>query len=420
MSERQNGEPLSVTEADVVVIGAGAFGVTAAYQLASLGAGRVVLLDQFAPASQTSPRAAGLFKLIQADETLTRLARLSIEIVTGFESDTGVSLPVVASGSLLTARTAAHGAMIRDEAAASQGWGVDCDLIDPAARERVAPYLAGTALHTTLHIPGDIFIEEPATMLAAYIEAGRRRGVTVRGDTPVTGLKIRGGRIAGVVTPRGEIQTETVVDAAGAWTAMVAALGKVAVPIVPVRHQLLITEPMLGLAPDAPITRITDAAVYVRPARGGMMVGGFESDPMPLDPQQAGHGFAMDRVPLDMAVLDRFTADAQAEVPALPGAAVAEHRGGLFTMTADARFLLGPAPGLGGFWLATGCNGSGFSLSSGCGRVLAEWITAGTPPFDIGTLDPRRFGETAFEPEALTKAGIWQYTNYYTPAAVSA
>ncbi|MBA2520572.1 MAG: FAD-binding oxidoreductase, partial [Chloroflexia bacterium] len=124
---------LPVTEADVVVIGTGAFGLSAAYHLASLGAGRVVALDQFAPASQSSPRAAGLFKLIQADQTLTRVARLSIEIVSTFAAATGVALPVVLSGSIRLARTPAHAEMIRAEAAAVRGFGIELELIDRAA-----------------------------------------------------------------------------------------------------------------------------------------------------------------------------------------------------------------------------------------------------------------------------------------------
>ena len=97
--------PLPITQADAVVIGAGAFGLSAAYQLAAHGAGRVVVLDRFAPGSQTSPRAAGLYKLIQADEARTRLAQSSIEVIRGFSEATGIPLPFVQSGSVLAART---------------------------------------------------------------------------------------------------------------------------------------------------------------------------------------------------------------------------------------------------------------------------------------------------------------------------
>ena len=115
--------PLPVTQADAVVIGAGAFGLSAGYQLAAHGAGQVVVLDRFAPGSQTSPRAAGLYKLIQADETLTRLAQSSIEVIRGFSEATGVPLSYVQSGSVLAARTAEHAALVDEEAEAVSGLG---------------------------------------------------------------------------------------------------------------------------------------------------------------------------------------------------------------------------------------------------------------------------------------------------------
>lgn len=117
-----------------------------------------------------------------------------------------------------------------------------------------------------------------------------------------------------------------------------------------------------------------------------------------------------------MSALDAFTAALGSLTPALGDTPVAEHRGGLFTMTPDGRFLAGPVPGVQGFWAATGCNGSGFSISAGIGRALAEWIVGGTPPVDMSSLDPGRFGPGPLDDDELTRAALWRYSNYYTPA----
>src|SRR5215203_2785804 len=114
---------LPVTQADAVVIGAGAFGLSTAYQLAAHGVGELVVMDRFAPGSQTSPRAAGLYKLIQADETRTRLAQSSIEVIRGVREAAGVPLAYVQSGSVLASRTAEYGALVDEEAEASASWG---------------------------------------------------------------------------------------------------------------------------------------------------------------------------------------------------------------------------------------------------------------------------------------------------------
>jgi glycine/D-amino acid oxidase-like deaminating enzyme len=417
VSDASIDSPLPVTQADAVVIGAGAFGLSTAYQLAALGAGHVVVLDRFAPGSQTSPRAAGLYKLVQADETLTRLSRSSIDIIRGFADATGVPLSYVQSGSVLAARTPDHAALVDEEAEAAAGWGVDVEHLDAAGVHRVAPYLTGRDIRSAWFVPDDIYIEEPRSLLAAYIAAIEQLGSTVIGHAPVTGIALVDGAIAGVSTARGDIATPLVVDAAGAWARAVGSLAGVEVPIAPVRHQLLITRPIAGMSPTEPIARIVDASAYLRPARGGLMMGGMESDPIAIDPR-TDPSFTMADTPLDMGILDSFTEALGPLVPALGDTPVAEHRGGLFTMTPDARFLAGPVPGVRGLWTATGCNGSGFSISAGIGRALAEWMVGGEPPFDLSSLNPGRFGPGPLDDDELTAAGLWRYANYYTPQPV--
>jgi glycine/D-amino acid oxidase-like deaminating enzyme len=408
---------LPVTRADAVVIGAGAFGLSMGYQLAALGAGAVVVLDRFAPGSQTSPRAAGLYKLVQADEALTRLAQLSIDVIRGFTVASGVPLAFVESGSLIAARTPEHARLVDDEARASSGWGIELEPLDAAGVHRVAPYLTGRDIRAAYLIPGDIYIEEPRMLLEAYATAIQQLGSWVVGETPATGITVEDGEVKGVSTPCGEIETPLVVDAAGAWARGVGELAGVDVAAAPVRHQLLITQPIAGMSPTEPIARIVDASAYLRPARGGIMMGGMEDDPLSLDPRH-DPGFRIADTPLDMRILDRFTDILGPLVPALGDTPVAEHRGGLFTMTPDARFLAGPLPGVRGLWTATGCNGSGFSISAGIGRALAEWIVGGEPPFDLSSLDPGRFGTGPFDDDELAAAGRWRYANYYTPQPV--
>jgi glycine/D-amino acid oxidase-like deaminating enzyme len=409
--------PLPITQADAVVIGAGAFGLSVGYQLAAHGAGLVVVLDRFAPGTQTSPRAAGLYKLIQADETLTRLAQLSIEVIREFGDASGVPLPYVQSGSILAARTSEHAALVEEEAAAAAGWGIELEKIDGEGMHRLAPYLTGRGIRTAYFVPGDIYIEEPRSLLEAYMTAIDQLGSFVIGEAPVTGISLEKGEIVGVSTPRGDIVTPLVIDAAGAWARGIGELAGVEVPVAPVRHQLLITRPIAGMSANEPISRIVDASAYLRPARGGLMMGGMESDPIAIDPRH-DPDFSMSDTPLDMRVLDEFTESLGPLVPALGDTPVAEHRGGLFTMTPDARFLAGPLPGVRGLWTATGCNGSGFSISAGIGRALAEWIVGGEPTVDLSSLDPGRFGPGPLDDDRLMSAGLWHYANYYTPQTV--
>lgn len=401
-------------DADVVVIGTGAFGLSVTAHLARLGVRRVVALDRFKIASQTSPRAAGLFKLVQADELRTRLARLAVDTVRNFDVEFGVPVPFVHSGSLMLARTDRHSRLIEEEVGAAQRWGVEVELISAQEASRLAPYLEPEEIRQAAYVPGDIYIEEPASLLEAYYTAAVRLGATVVGDVPVIGIQVQNGAIRAVETPLGQIRTETVVDAAGAWVRQVSQLAGVDIAVLPMRHQLAITHPIPGIEATYPITRVFDAAVYVRPCRNGLMWGGFESDPLPLDPANREHDFCIELVPLEFRVLERCAELVRRVIPSLHDAAVQEHRGGLFTMTPDGRFIAGPVPKVRGLWVLSGCNGSGFSFSPALGRLLAEWIVGGAPSIDLGPLAPGRF-VGAIDPGVLVERAIFQYTHYYEP-----
>ena len=403
-------------DADVVVIGAGALGLSVALQCAMAGR-RVTVLERHTAGSQASGRAAGLFKSVQADELRTRLARRSIDMAAGFADWAGVPLEVARSGSFLVARTAAHREFLVRELAQSRSWGADVREADPAQLAGQLSYYRTAGQELALWCPEDIYIEEPASLIQAYLAACRRHGAEVAENEPVIGIQVTAGQVAGVETVWRSVAAPVVVDAAGGWVRQVAELAGAWMPVAPVRHQLLITAPSAQVNPADPIVRVVDAAVYLRPARGGLMAGGFEADPLPVDPRQQAASFTTDDMPLDLGVLRRLTAQVAAEVPVVgtaPGP-VAEHRGGMFTMSPDGRFVAGPLPDMPGLWVASGCNGSGFSSSPALGEALAAWITTGTAPAGMTALSPGRFG--SLPDDALVSHGLWQYAHYYHPVA---
>jgi glycine/D-amino acid oxidase-like deaminating enzyme len=399
--------------ADVVVIGAGALGLSTALHCALSGRS-VAVIDRHRAGSQASGRAAGLFKSVQADELRTTLARRSIARAISFADWAGVPLPVARSGSFLIARTERHKAVIEAEAACSRGWGANVRAATPAELAGQVSYYRGSGHELAIWCPEDIYIEEPISLVQAYLAACRRHGVDVLESEPVTGVLVSGGRVNGVETAARQIAAADVVDAAGAWARQVAELAGGSLPVAPVRHQLLITGPLPDVATGEPITRVADAAVYLRPARGGLMFGGFEAAPLAVDPRAEAASFSTADVPLDLAVLHRLAGQVAGEAPLAAGSPVAEHRGGLFTMSPDGRFISGPVPGSAGLWAASGCNGSGFSSSLAIGEALASWITTGSPPGGVAALAPGRFG--AMTDDLLIKRGIWQYQHYYEPA----
>ena len=305
--------------------------------------------------------------------------------------------------------------VVESHTAGSRSWGADVREAAPAQLAGQLSYYQPTGDDFALWCPEDIYIDEPASLIRAFLPACQRRGAAVTENEPVTGISLTAGHVTGVETGRRSITAPVVVDAAGGWVRQTAGLAGARVPVTTVRHQLLITAPMAQVDPGEPIARVVDAAVYLRPARGGLMVGGFEPDPLPVDPGHEPGSFSTDDILLDLGVLRQLVAQIAAEVPAASTAEVAEHRGGMFTMSPDGRFVAGPVPDLPGLWVASGCNGSGFSSSLAIGEALATWITSDAPPPGMAALSPGWFGP--LPDAALLTRSLWQYAHYYDPIA---
>jgi glycine/D-amino acid oxidase-like deaminating enzyme len=262
-----------------------------------------------------------------------------------------------------------------------------------------------------MHMRSDVYLE-PVQVPLGYARASARLGATLAPNTPVLEILIEGGAVAGVCTSRGEIRARIVVDAAGAWLSVVAAQGGSTVKAVPTRHQLMVTAPLPEVRPDQPITRIIDANVYVRPEKGGLMLGGYEPDPVQYDMRDLPADFHIDQLALDLSVLRRLAEGVAAQFPIFRDAAVRECRGGLPTMTADGEHILGPAPGVSGLYVIGGCCVGGLSTAPALGELLAEWITWGRPSIDLSFMAPGRLA-TGLAEDKLRDLCRLQYAHHY-------
>lgn len=396
------------SEADAVVIGAGAFGASVAYHLARLGK-RVTVVDRFGTVSQTSPRAAGMATVSKFDDATSRLARRSVEQLLQFEDDTGQQLQCHQVGGLKMARTATYAEHLAEEVRRNRSRGLDIELIDSAEARRRAPYVDTSRATAIMWTPLDLYLE-PGDLPRAYLQAATALGVEVRGRSAVTAIEVRHGEVKGVDTDSGSIDTPVVVNAAGAWAVQVGEMAGLAVPVVPVRHQLYITEPIESVSADMPLARVVDAQVYTRPERGGLMFGGYEPDPLIVDPRSLSMGMA--DLPLDIDPLRKLTRDVLGEYPVLDGAPLAELRGGLPTMTPDGQHIFSDSA-IRGFFVMTGCLVGGLSVSPAAGESMAHWISTGNQPFDMSPFSLSRFGPGVEDHQFLVDAALSHYSRTY-------
>jgi glycine/D-amino acid oxidase-like deaminating enzyme len=406
-----------VDSADIVVIGAGAFGSSVAYHLARLGRRRVALLDKFAFGSQTSPRAAGLTSQVRATDTLTRLARRAVQQLESFTKDTGQPLRFDQSGAVKIARTAEDEAQLHREVARGQALGVPIAFVGLAETSRRVPIFRPKGVRAVTFNPTDCNVE-PSQLPGGYCRASEALGVTMLPHTAVTGLALGRRGVERVITARGEIRTETVIDAAGAWSRLVAELAGFRLPVVPTRHQLFVTEPVPGITAAMPIARVIDAGVYIRHERGGLMLGGYEATPRQYDMRELGAAFQITDLDLDMSVLRELAAAVREQFPIFqePWLRIAEHRGGLPTMSIDDRYIIGPVPGVSGLWVMSGCCVGGLSMAPALGEALAEWVVDGRPPLDLSEISLERFAGRPLPEVELRELCRRAYATHYVDA----
>ena len=403
---------------DAVVIGAGGLGTSTAFHLLQAGLS-VALVDKAAFASQTSARAAGLSGQLRPDDAMTAIAARAVRKIETFEHDTGEALTYFQPGSLKIARRDDHARQLVAEVARGQRLGLDVDMISLAEARRLMPYLATDDVRAVMHVRSDVYLE-PAQIPAGYARACGRLGATLLPDTAVQEIVVEGGAVAGVRTSGGDLQAPIVVDAAGAWLRMVAARGHAVVKVVPTRHQLMVTVPLPDVRTDQPITRIIDANVYVRPEKGGLMLGGYEAQPMQYDPAGPPADFRIEDMPLDLGVLRALADSVAAQFPIFQGVALQEHRGGLPTMTADGEHVLGPAPGVTGLFVIGGCCVGGLTTAPALGELLADWIAHGRAPAGIGSMAPDRLAVALPEDELRDLCRLQYAHHYWSPETMPA
>src|SRR5260221_4328229 len=397
-SEREHA---MISAAEVVVIGSGALGSSVAFHLAKGGKRNVALLDKHEIASQTSLRAAGLTSQVRRSELMTKIAMMSVKKIENFHRETGEPLVYYQPGALKIARTPAHEEQLKAEVERGRGFGLGLEFISLAEAKRKMPFLETKGIRAVTYSPTDLYLE-PGQIPLGYARAAEKLGATMLPHTMVTGISVRNDEIVSVLTNKGEIETSVVVDAAGAWARFVGSLAGAHIAMIPTRHQLLITEPIPGVTPDQPITRIIDANVYVRPAEGGLMLGGYEQHPLQYDMRDLPPDFQIKDMPLDIDVLRRLADAVVEQFPVFRELKLREHRGGLPTMTADGTPTVGPVPDINGLFVVGGCCVGGLSISPAIGELMAAWIVTGEAPMDLSPLGPGR-PSSDIQPEELLK-----------------
>jgi 4-methylaminobutanoate oxidase (formaldehyde-forming) len=419
-----------------VIIGGGVGGTSLAYHLAELGWDDVVLVDRNQLTSGSTFHSAGLVGQLRGSVSLTKMMMHSVDLYRRIGKDSDFDPGWTECGGIRLASSEERMEELRRQAGWAKTFGLPLELISAQEAQELFPLMSTEGVLGAAWLPTDGYID-PSQLTYALADGARRGGCRIFTGTRVTGIEVRDGRVRGVRTERGDIAAEVVVDAGGMFAAEIARLAGVRVPLLPMSHQYLVTQPLdavrearaaAGAArgeggADArgnlPTLRDPDLLVYYREDGDGLVMGGYERQSEPAFLPHGTGGF--EAIPPDFngrlleEDWDRFeeiTRNSERRVPAMSEITVTKLINGPEAFTPDNEFLLGESE-VAGFFVCAGFCAHGLAGAGGIGKVVAEWIVDGEPSLDLWHMDIRRFGPAYRSPSYTYKRIRETYETYY-------
>jgi sarcosine dehydrogenase len=399
-----------------VVIGGGIVGCSTAYHLAKLGWTDTVLVERHKLTSGSTFHAAGLVGQLRSSANVTQLLGYSVDLYKRLEEETGQATGWKMNGGLRLACNDERWNEVRRQATTAKSFGLEMHLLSPREAQELWPLMTIDDMIGAAFLPTD-GQANPTDITMALARGARQAGATICEDTDVIAIDVVDGVIKGVLTSQGRIECSVVVCCAGQWTRSLAATVGVNVPLVSVQHQYVITTPFDPPVPrDLPTLRDPDRLTYYKEEVGGLVMGGYEPNPVPW----ANNGIPRDfNFKLLESDFDHFAPTmelAMGRVPALQTAGINELINGPESFTPDGNFILGEAPELKNFFVGAGFNAFGIAAGGGAGMALAEWVHRGVAPYDLWVVDIRRFGRPHQDTDWVRTRTLEAYGKHYTMA----
>lgn len=401
------------THAQAVVIGGGLIGCSILYHLAKFGWTDVVLLERSELTSGSTWHAAANIHGLHDSTNISRLQHYTMALYKELEAETGQGCGIFQPGSLYLAQTEAREHQLRLQEAKARRYKMNFYEVARDEAERLHPLVDFDGIRCIMYEPegGNV---DPSGVTAAYAAGARQRGAEIHRFKPVTATEAQPDGSWIVRTPKGDIHTQWVVNAAGLWGREVAAMAGLQLPLIPTEHQYFVTETIPEIAAMGrrlPSVADRDGEYYLRQEGLGLLIGAYErkmkfwaEDGTPLD-------FGHELFPDDLDRIEENMLRAIARVPAVGTAGVKKVINGPMIWSPDSAVLFGPVPELSNYFC---CNGiiPGFSQSGGMGKLAAEWMIEGEPSLDMFAWDMARFGHWAGK--AFTKARVQdQYSHRF-------
>lgn len=397
IGKRQMSEKKLPSHAKVVVIGGGVVGCSILFHLAKFGWKDVVLLERDELTSGSSWHAAGQIHTISSDPNISRLQGYTINLYKEIEEVSGHSVGMHATGGFYLASNEVWHEYLKRERSKARYMGLDQEFISLEELKKRHPLVDPSHYIAALWDPldGDI---DPSGVTYAYAKAARHHGAQYFTHTPAIETRQKLDGSWDVVTSKGTINAEIIVNAAGLWAREAGRLSGLNLPVQPMEHHYLITEAIPEIVERGderlPAGIDYEANIYFRQERQGMLLGTYEPVSTPWKVEGTPMHFGHELLAPDMdRIADRLELGFE-RIPALGRAGIKDMINGPFTFGPDGNPMIGPVPGMTNYWAAVGVM-AGFCQAGGVGLCLAEWMMDGEPSIDVWAMDIARFGDFA-------------------------
>ncbi|XP_018327368.1 sarcosine dehydrogenase, mitochondrial [Agrilus planipennis] len=390
--KKYSSEPAPPVQADVVIIGAGNLGCNTLYQLSKKGI-KAVLLEKGSIISGPSWH-AGLFWSLKQTDLDCQLLTASKRIITSLEKETGINPGWINNGGLMIAREDERINEYLRIQALGRYFGIESKLITPEEAAKLNPILDPSKFLAALYSTEDGCVD-PNTLSQALLTGAQKYGGKIYENCPATRILTEdrhpgySKRVVGVVTPKGTIRTNCVVNAAGLWSRDIVKMVAEEIPLVPIKHTYVVTEAVQGIE-GTPNIRDMDGSTYFRIQGSSICIGGYEQNPEILREVEENPGLLQPNITAGEKHLKKasYIAPSLEETSIKKTVSIAEN------FTPDSRPIMGEDGKLTGLFHATGFSSSGIMLGSGCAEQLAIWIKKGRPDLPMFPYDIRRYSNT--------------------------
>ena len=384
------------TTTRVAIIGGGVVGCSVLYHLTKLGWSDVMLLERSELTSGSTWHAAGGFHTLNGDTNMAALQGYTIKLYRELEAMTGMSCGLHHVGGVTLADNQDRFDMLVAERAKHRYMGLETEIIGPDEIAKIAPVTNTDGIIGGLYDPLDGHLD-PSGTTHAYAKAARMGGAHIETHCKVLSTTQRADGTWDLVTDKGSVHAEHIVNAAGLWAREVGAMAGVYFPLLPMEHQYIVTEDvaqiaaMIDAGSEHPHVMDPAGESYLRQEGRGLCIGFYEQPCRPWavngTPWDFGHELLAD----DFDKIEDSIAFAYKRFPALESAGVKSVIHGPFTFAPDGNPLVGPVPGMRNYWSACAVM-AGFSQGGGVGLTLAQWMVEGEPERDVFAMDCARFG----------------------------